>query len=338
MLVSVVVPCFNEVEYMGNFLKNFFSHGITKFDVELIIADGESDDGTKELLCEMEKYYSNLVVVANPERIVSCGLNRAIMRASGEIVVRLDVHTTYAQNYIENCVESLISTDAKCVGGPWKVFVPEKEGIPRAIALGFKSKIGSGSAKSRNMLFSGEVDTVYLGAWWKTDLIEVGLFDENLVRNQDDELCLRIRKLGGSIWQSADIKSTYYPRTNFITLFNQWLQYGYWRPVVIKKHRTTGALRQLIPSFFVISIFLSFIFLVTAGSFLPLAILTSAYLALVMFSNRNQFPNEKYRVLFIVAVAVFVMHIAYGLGFLWGVFDSAFRGNEVMSRKKTISR
>ena len=135
------------------------------------------------------------------------------------------------------------------VGGPW--VARGQGGWGRAIAAAFQSRWVVGGARSRDAAFEGEVDTVYLGCWPRASLARVGGFDETLVRNQDDEHNLRLRLAGGRIWQSRRIHSSYRPRDSLRQLFEQQMQYGYWRPFVLRKHRQAGSVRQLVPMVFV---------------------------------------------------------------------------------------
>ena len=209
MIVSIVCPCRNEVGHIDTFLRALAHQQATEFDVEILVADGESDDGTAEALAAWRAMETRMEVVPNPGRIVSTGLNAAIRAARGEIIVRMDVHTEYAEDYVAQCVTVLKQSGAMCVGGPWRA--KGRSVRHRAIAAAFGSAFGSGGAKSRRTDYTGSVDTVYLGAWWRVDLMALGGFDEDLVRNQDDELCLRIRHSGGTVWQSAAIRSCYIP-------------------------------------------------------------------------------------------------------------------------------
>jgi hypothetical protein len=259
-------------------------------------------------------------IVSNPRRIVSTGLNAAIRVARGEIIVRMDVHTEYPDDHVLQCVIALKQSDAACVGGPWLA----KGSSPRqrAIALAFGSLFGSGGAKSRRAHYTGPVDTVYLGAWWRTDLIALGGFDEGLVRNQDDELCLRITRSGRTVWQSAAIRCSYIPRDSLRALWRQFYQYGYWKVAVIKKHRLPASIRQLLPTLFLmllmtLAIFgLIFPFLAALGAGILVAYIAAAVLAAFAASKPHR-PSG----LVLVALSIGCMHFGYGLGFAHGLLD-----------------
>jgi len=248
--IAIVVPCRNEMRHIDAFLASALEQQLPEGStLQVVVADGASDDGTAERLRETAAREPRLLVIDNPARITSTGLNRAIMAAEADIVVRMDVHTSYASDYVLQCVRTLHSTGAACVGGAWR---PVGEGFPqRAIARAFQSRFGSGGAASRRAALDGPVDTVYLGAWWRSALLSIGAFDESLARNQDDELALRITRAGGVVWQSSSIRSWYVPRASFGALFQQFWQYGYWKLAVIRKHKAPASLRHLVPVTFV---------------------------------------------------------------------------------------
>ena len=252
--VSVIVPCRNEADHIEAFCRSVAAQQVPQgWQLQVLIADGLSDDGTRKKLQAFCKRDPRFVMIDNPGRIVSCGLNRCIEQAAGEFIVRLDVHTVYAPDYVAQCLATWQATGADNVGGPWKA-----EGQPgpaavvqRAVAAAFQSKLVAGGALSRDLAHNGWVDTVYLGAWPKATFERFGGFDETLVRNQDDEHNLRIHQGGGKVWQSASIRSTYFPRAHKMDVFRQYRQYGYWKPFVMKKHGQAAAVRHLIPGLFV---------------------------------------------------------------------------------------
>jgi len=253
--ISVIVPCRNERDHIDVFCASVLEQRIPEgWDLEVLIADGRSDDGTRERLSHWVQQDPRFALIDNPGRIVSTGLNRCIERARGSFIVRLDVHTVYAHDYIEQCLKAWQRTGADNVGGPWRAMGKPGQKVQQAIAAAFQSKWVSGGALSRDLNYEGEADTVYLGAWPRQTFERFGGFDENLVRNQDDEHNLRIHKGGGRIWQSALIRSTYQPRASVGDVFRQYRQYGYWKPFVMKKHGQAAALRHLVPGLFVASL------------------------------------------------------------------------------------
>src|SRR5882724_11065510 len=206
-LVSVILPCRNESGYIEDCLKSILQQEIPDGDFEILVADGVSNDGTREFLERFSAENPKVRLLNNPGRIVSTGLNAALREARGEVIVRMDAHTVYAPDYIKQCLAVLRETGADNVGGPMRTSaVSYRE---RAIRAVFHSPFAVGGARSHNPDHEGFVDTVIYGCWKKSTFDRVGYFDEELVRNQDDEHNLRIVRNGGKIYQSPRIQSWY---------------------------------------------------------------------------------------------------------------------------------
>jgi GT2 family glycosyltransferase len=244
--ITVVIACRNENPHILNLLENLRAIDWQARPYEVLIADGMSTDGTRRILEEFSRRYPWCSVLDNPERTAPTGLNRAIRRARGEFIVRMDAHTSYEPDYVARSIEVLEGSGAWNAGGPQR---SRAEGyVQRAIQAGYHSPFASGGARFRNDRYCGPADTVPYGCWRRRVLLEVGLFDETLVRNQDDELNLRLRLAGGGIWQDPSIVSWYTPRASLRALFRQYAQFGFWRVAVLRKHPSTAALRQYVPA------------------------------------------------------------------------------------------
>lgn len=243
--VSVVVPCRNEIRHIRVFLNSVFRQELGEIKMEVLVADGMSNDGTRLVLNEFKKRFAALRVLDNHEQIVSTGLNRAIREARGEIILRMDAHSLYARDYVRTCVDVLNETNADNVGGP---ALTQADGfLARAIAYAYQAPFARGGVKFRNPQYEGPVDTVTYGCWRKSTLEHIGMFDEKLVRSQDYELNMRIISRGGTVWRSPRIISWYWPRASLPGLFWQYFQYGFWKVAVIRKHRRLASGRNFVP-------------------------------------------------------------------------------------------
>jgi glycosyltransferase involved in cell wall biosynthesis len=325
--VSIVVPCRNEAKAIHAFLISLLNQEMGDINWEAIIADGMSDDGTRKVLEQFSKEHRQIRMIDNPSRIVSTGLNACIRAAAGDIILRMDVHTEYKADYVRRCVEVLRKTNAANVGGA--CIAIQTGYVGRAIAAAFHSPFAVGGARWHQTSYEGPVDTVHLGCWRREVLEQIGYFDETLVRNQDDELNLRLTRAGGTIWQSPDIVSWYHPRSSLGALFRQYFQYGFWKVAVIRKHRLPASWRHLVPGAFVLA---NFVILAAAllGTIFgrgPLSWFTEAglgmdiaYAASVLAAATIVAKKEGW-ILFPILPLVFnSYHIAYGLGFLLGIF------------------
>ena len=337
-LVSVIAPCRNERAYIEAFCDQALAQQLPPgWRLELLVADGGSDDGSREYLQARSLQDARLVLVDNPGRIVSTGLNACLARSGGAVVVRMDIHTSFAPDYVAQCIATLRQTGADNVGGPWVARGTDDMG--RAIASAFQCKWVVGGARSRDTSYEGSVDTVYLGCWPRAVFTRIGNFDEQLVRNQDDEHNLRLRLAGGRIWQSARIRCWYQPRSSLAKLFAQQYQYGYWRPFVMRKHGQPGSVRQLVPAFFVAALVVSAAALVWSA--LPLMLLLAsyaAYLALASWSAVNGATKASHKsVSLLVPLAIASFHMGYGLGTWRGLLDMAC-GRRVSGASAKITR
>jgi glycosyltransferase involved in cell wall biosynthesis len=327
--ISIVVPCRNERRYIQAFLESVVRQDFNGISWEVLIADGMSNDGTRVVIEDYSCEYP-IRLINNDEQIVSTGLNKAIREAQGRYIVRMDVHTTYASDYLRQCLRVAEETGADNVGGPW---VPQSEDyIGRAIAAVFQSPFGTGGAKAHDPNYEGIVDTVYLGCWPRDVFRRIGYFDVELVRNQDDEFNLRLRRSGGLVWQSPSIVSFYHPRSSLRALFRQYMQYGYWKVAVIRKHRMPASYRHLVPGGFVLAncilaAMVSSLWgvgLNSLSAFCALwwVILDCVYLGFCVAASLLTARKHGWVLLPVLPVVFAAYHISYGYGFLRGIFRS----------------
>jgi succinoglycan biosynthesis protein ExoA len=335
MKISVVIPCRNEERHISEFLDSLLTQELEPgWEMEVLVADGRSDDGTREALRQYMDKSPNVRMIDNPEQIVSTGLNAAIGAATGQIIIRMDAHTTYARDYIRECVRTLQESAADNVGGPWVAI--GRGWVGKAIAAAFRSPFCTGGGKAHDPSYEGEVDTVYLGCWNRTVFERAGLFDPDLVRNQDDEFNFRLRRLGGKIWQSPRIRSAYTPRNSITALFRQYLQYGFWKVAVIRKYGTLACWRHAVPVLFVCSILLSTMAIpLTLAMGLRTAAVTFeaalsaellVYLMACIAAAVTFCCRLEWRARLILPGVIAVYHVAYGLGFLIGIMTPARGG------------
>jgi succinoglycan biosynthesis protein ExoA len=319
-LVSVILPCRNESGYIEDCLKSILQQELPEGDFEILVADGVSNDGTREFLERFCAENPKVRLLNNPGRIVSTGLNAALREARGEVIVRMDAHTVYAPDYIKQCLTVLRETGADNVGGPMcTTATTYKE---RAIRAVFHSPFAVGGARSHNPEYEGYVDTVIYGCWRKSIFDRVGNFDEDLVRNQDDEHNLRISRNGGKIYQSPRIRSWYHVRDSFRAVLRQYMQYGYWKVLVIRNHHLPASIRHVIPAAFVGTLGL----LLITGLFwrpaLAAAIaLAGVYLLAVLGASLLTAARTEWKLLPALPLGFCCFHLGYGYGFLRGIVD-----------------
>ena len=245
MSISVIVPSRNERAFIDAFLDGLVAQKTGELVWEAWIADGMSNDGTRERVLQYGARDSRIHLIDNCGRSAASGLNAALRQARGEVVIRLDVHTSYADDYIAQCVTTLQRTGADNVGGPWRA--RGRSYTQRAIAAAFQSRFSAGGARSHDPEYEGAVDSVYLGCWRRETLDRIGWFDTALERNQDDEWNLRLTRAGGRVWQDPRIRSWYNVRPSLRALAKQYFDYGFWKIAVIRKHGSVASWRHLVP-------------------------------------------------------------------------------------------
>lgn len=268
--VTAVLLCRNEVGGIENCVRSILNQLPPPGGFEILVVDGMSDDGTKPILGTLAKQNPALRILENPQKITPCGMNIGIRAASGKWIAIMGSHNRYAPDYLLRSHEVAMETGSDNVGGA--MFCEGLAWVQRAIAASHHSPFSCGGASWHNPAFEGPVDTVF-GGFYKREVFEqIGFYDEELVRNQDDELNLRLARAGGKIWHSPKIRSWYQPRSSLGTLFKQYLQYGYWKVRVIQKHKTTASWRHLVPGSFVFTLALllllsAFCFLLSPSAF-----------------------------------------------------------------------
>ena len=320
--VSVVVPIRNEAAFIGRCLTSVLAQTYPPSRMEIVVVDGDSTDGTQEIVSGFRHRGLPLRLIRNPKQIVPTGLNAGIAAARGEVIARVDGHCEIAPDYLERAVSHLQS-GVDAVGGPLETIGTTT--VARAIATAMSSRFGVGDSAFRTLTDrTATVDTVAFPVYRRSVLDRLGPFDEELVRNQDDEYNYRLRKSGGRILLASDVRSRYYSRSSLKALVRQYFQYGYWKVRVLQKHPRQMRARQFIPPIFVGALAAG---LLTAPFSRAAAVATAAVgitYALACVSASIVRSRRDARVLALLPVTFAALHFAYGGGFLVGLVR--FRG------------
>jgi glycosyltransferase involved in cell wall biosynthesis len=322
-MVSIVIPCRNERNHIGRCLDSILANDYPLDRLEILVAEGMSDDGTRQVVEQYAIRHPAVRIIPNPKRIVSAALNIGIAQATGEVIMRMDAHDEYPANYISALVGWLQRTGADNVGAARITRPASDRPAARAIAIALSHPFGIGNARFRlGTTELRRVDTVPFGCFRKALCRQIGLFDEELVRNQDEEFCFRLIRAGGTVLLVPGVVSYYYARHSLRQLARMYYQYGYFKPLVARKIGRIMTLRQLIPPLFVSGVITTGLLAssITAAR-LVLVLLLSAYLAANVACSTVVLLRRGVDVGLAVAAAFVVLHVSYGLGFLRGVLD-----------------
>lgn len=322
-MVSAVIPCRNERAHIEACLRSVLGQEKVPGDFEVIVADGMSDDGTRRILESLGREYPRLQIVDNLAQTTAHGMNLGIQHARGEFVAIMGAHSHYAPDYLRVSLEVSRVTGADNVGG--SMVCRGETWLQRAISAAHHSPFSAGGARWHNIAYEGPADTVFGGFYRREVFSRIGNFDESLLRNQDDELNLRLTLVGGRIWHSPTIRSSYCPRASLAALFRQYLQYGYWKVAVMKKHRRPAALRHLVPGVFVFALLAlpALALLAPVFWYLWLASL-GTYAVANLAASVLTAAGTGWRYLFALPVVFACYHFGYGIGFLRGVISFLF--------------
>jgi succinoglycan biosynthesis protein ExoA len=318
--VSVLIPVRNEASFIERSLKAVIEQDYPRDCLEVLIADGLSGDTTREVIESLKRQHPDLslTVFDNHGKLVATGMNAALRQAKGEVIIRVDGHTIIAPDYIRECVAALQRSNADNVGG--RMDAVSESMFGHAVALATSSSFGVGAGRFHYSDQEEWVDTVYMGAWPREVFERVGLFDEEQVRNQDDEFNYRLLSHGGRILLSPRIKSKYYNRSTLGSLWRQYFQYGYWKIRVMQKHPRQMRPRQFVPALFVAVLLVALMLLPFSsfGKYLTLLVVGS-YLISNSIASMLVTRSKGWRLLPLLPVAFATLHLGYGCGFLIGL-------------------
>jgi glycosyltransferase involved in cell wall biosynthesis len=329
--VSIIVPCYNEQSTIRLLLEALCEQTYPRTEMEVIVADGLSTDGTRHEIAAFQNEVPDLSVrvVENEKRSIPAALNRAIEASRGEIIVRMDGHSKPYPDYVANCVTAHQAARADNVGGVWEIRPGAQTWIAKSIAAAASHPLGVGDAFYRHTKQAAEVDTVPFGSFCRALIERVGLFDETLLTNEDYEFNARIRKSGGKVWLDPSIRSVYFARSTLLELIRQYWRYGFWKWRMLRRYPDTLRWRQALPPLFVLSL----VSLLLLSIFIPFAevLLLSELLLyvsiMILAGIHAAFRQQKAYLILGLPLAIFAMHIAWGSGFSWSLLASSVQTN-----------
>jgi len=334
--VSVIMPVRNECDFIERAITSVLANDYPAERMEIIVADGMSDDGTREVVEKLSQEDDRVKILENPQQIVPTAMNIGLKAARGDVFIRVDGHAEIPRDFVTRSVECLQEHPEAWVAGG-RIETVADSYIGRAIASAMRSPVGVGNARFRLGDYEGWVDTLAFGAHHRWVPDKIGCFDEELVRNQDDEFNLRIILAGGKIWMSKSIRSTYFSRASLGKLWMQYFQYGFWRIRTLQKHKRPATFRQLVPLLLVLSLLL----LGLAGLFwrparILLAVEAGLYLLALAVGAFDVGRRSGWKYVPTSPLIFGILHFAYGLGSLSGILRFCVLRGRRMKRSEQI--
>ena len=322
-LVTAVIPCRNEVRYIGPCLDSLIRCDYPKDRLEVLVCDGLSDDGTRDVVAGYAARYSFIRLVDNPRRITPCAMNAGIREARGDVIMPMGAHALYSPSYISQLVAALEETGADNVGGVLVTLPANETPLARALAVGLSHRFGVGNSYFRiGTAERRHVDTVPFGCYRRPVFDRIGLFDEELVRNQDDELNARLLKQGGRIMLIPEVVSHYYARGSLGQVARMFYQYGYFKTLAAWKVGRIMTVRQLVPAVFVVALAVSgALALVLPPARIAVAAIAGAYVAAALASAALAVRRHGVRCAAALLLVFPTLHCSYGLGSVTAVLE-----------------
>jgi glycosyltransferase involved in cell wall biosynthesis len=322
-LISVICPTYNEEKYIAQCIESTIAQDYPLSKIELLFVDGRSSDNTRDIIIEYQKKYDFIKLLDNPHKIVPYAMNIGINQASGKFIIRIDAHATYPTYYFSELIKYIQSLNADNVGGVWNTLAANDSTECRSIAIASSHKFGVGNSQhkvgAKQII---ETDTVPFGCYRRDVFNRIGLFDEELVRNQDDEFNARLINSGGKIFLIPDIVINYTARDTLKKMSTMYYQYGLFKPLVNKKLRKPATVRQFFPALFLTGLFWGAIV-----SFFSSLLMTIFFVIIVIYlATGISIGIEKakqqadIKLIYYLPFTFFIIHASYGWGYIIGYY------------------
>lgn len=310
--VTIILPVLDEAEHLDACLASLHAQEY-EGSIEIVVADGGSTDGSR---AELERRHAagELVLVDNPHRRQWAGLNRAAEQASGEILIRVDGHSTYAPDYVSRSVTALTESGVTAAGG--RMIPVSDNPVGRAVVSAMASRWAVGPARYRHQSHPSLVDTVYLGAFRRDDFHRLGGYRDLPGVAEDADLYFRWRRQGATVLLDPSIKSDYRPRESWTGLYRQYFRYGWGKADMVYANRVLPSPRPLAPLALIVGLAGGLVLAVT-GILWPLALLLATWTTVLILVAAGAGRPAAHRLR--TGYATAVMHLSYGAGLLLGL-------------------
>ena len=327
IIVSVICPCYNEESSIVACVESMLQQDFALDSMELLFVDGNSTDNTRNLLESFAAQYPQIRILNNPHRTAPFAMNIGIREAKGEFIVRIDAHSYFPVNYISSLIQAMRTLpNAANVGGVCRTIPAGPTARCIAISEAMSHPFGVGNSMFRiGVKKVKKVDTVPFGCFYKSQLEQIGMYDEELTRNQDDELNARIIQQGGYIYLIPTIQIDYIARNSLRKMASMFYQYGMFKPLVNKKLSYPATLRQFMPPLLIAGTIIGII-LSVAFPILWIAFFTiyGLYAAVgVVIGIKLAIKHKILSLILLMPFCFLLIHWSYGLGYWNGLFRIA---------------
>lgn len=324
--VSIICPVYNEEKFIDRCIKSILEQDYPQDSLEVLFVDGRSTDRTRDIINSYLKDYPFMRLLDNPQQVVPYALNKGIGESKGEVVMRIDGHCTYPTNYVSELVRYLYELDADNVGGVWNTQPANDKAICQAIALASSHPFGVGG--SMHKIGTSKImktDTVPFGCYKREVFEKIGLFDTELVRNQDDEFNGRLIKQGGKIYLIPQVIINYTARDTLGKMQKMYYQYGLYKPLVNKKLGAPATIRQFFPLLFLLGIIAGILLSLVSSIFFYafIAVLTLYFLIGIVVGGMGAIRTGKAIMALLMPYVFLNIHLSYGWGYLKGLINIA---------------
>ncbi len=320
--VSIIIPCRNEEKYIAKCLDSIIINDYPKEKLEVLVMNGASEDKTKQIVQTYTERYPFIKLRENPKKFTPFGLNIGLKEAKGGVIMRMDAHAGYERDYISKCMKYLLESNADNVGGIIKTLPAKNTIVAKAIAIALSHFFGVGGSYfrmgSKKPMWT---DTVFGGCYKREVFSKVGFFDERLRRSQDIEFNKRLARAGGKILLVPEIKSIYYPQSDFKNFLKHNFNDGIWAIYPLKFGIVFFSLRHLIPLFFISSLIILAILSFFYSIFFKIFLFEIGiyFLANSYFSAKISFKEKDLKYFPLMLIAFTIRHFGYGFGSIWGL-------------------
>jgi len=316
----VVVPAKNEQAHIRSCLESLLVQSIASGSFEVIAVDGSSQDQTASIISELRKTNPNLLLLENEAGITPIGMNLGIRKAQGSVIVIAGAHSTYPKNFLEKSLEYLDKTGADVVGGPVRTVASGNSVAARLTSVILSSPFGVGDSQFRTSTKSGYVDSVPFGAYTREIIGRVGLFNERLSRNQDNDLSARVRSAGGKIFLTPELTVLYHASGSLRQLFRKAYKSSQWHFVTMQENRESMSARHFAPLAF-LGVLASLLgaSLITSSALLGLGLIAGIYFSLGFGFALSRAQELRSKGILLFPCVCMAFHLAYGAGTLAGL-------------------